>query len=145
MQCPSIDPHLTTGATMSAVTFIFQADVDGNATLTFDPPSVSPKPGVAWLHGETVVKILLMPPLGMPDSIDAVTLTFHQEQTQGWPFKHHDGPTILWNKGDASLKTRARQGSWKFGAVLTSHLGHKYIVPDPELHVGDGSGNGAAY
>lgn len=128
---------------MSEVVFFFDASGDGSAALSVDQANRGNGKGSIVVKKNTPVKLLLGAPLGMPDNIESVTMTFHDGTVPGWPFDGQDSPELTWTKGQPPLKTADVNGTWKFGAVLTSRHGRTFKVPDPELHVGDGPGDGS--
>jgi hypothetical protein len=69
----------------------------------------------------------------------SATVTFSHLEGEGWPLDGQDGPTVVWTDDDHSVRIGDGAGVWKFGAVLNGADGQRYILPDPELHVGDGS------
>jgi len=127
---------------MSHAKFIFQAFTDGTATLTFTPPDISPKRGLAKLKKHAPVSMHLHAPEGSDDPIVTATLTFRDEYGNGWPFVGQNQAAFVWEEGQHAVTTVDANGGWKFGAVLKSQSGVTYTVPDPELHVGDGPSGG---
>lgn len=115
--------------------FTFQANADGTVTFSTDIPSTKEK---VKLAKSQPVKMTMLP-ASPGDQIESATISFTKKNEQeGWPFVGQDGPDLAWRPGAGKFDAVSANGKWCFGATLTSKSGAVYVLPDPELQVGDG-------
>ena len=123
---------------MKTPKFILTAQPGGGCVLSFDPPDLSPKRGLAKIGKNRLLSMKLN---GLPgDPIKTATFTFTDKDATGWPFQGQETADFVWANGQQPVETIGTNGTWMFSVTLLSKAGNTFLLPDPELQVGDGPG-----